>query len=210
MRCLPDSIQVVLNIHKETGKKKIIVFGYGIKSACVEICCTVLYFAGLSRSLSTFSNTKTLFMQSKWMFIIVAFMLGAILPIQGAINAKLAKTVASPVMAAFISFAVGTMALFLYLVLSRQANWHAVSIKNTSWWIWTGGLLGTFFVAGITVLLPRLGVALAFGLVIAGQMAAAVIFDQFGFLGVAIREISAGKIAGALLLIAGVVLIRKF
>lgn len=149
-------------------------------------------------------------MQSKWLFIFMAFLLGAILPTQGAINSRLARAVGDPVMAAFISFAVGTVALFLYLVLSGHANWKAISQHPTPWWIWTGGLLGTFFVAGITVLLPRLGVALAFSLVIAGQMAAAILFDQFGLLGVAVREISPGKIVGALLLIAGVVLIRKF
>ena len=42
------------------------------------------------------------------------------------------------------------------------------------------------------------------------RKAAAIILDQFGLLGSAVREISPGRIAGALLLIAGVVLIRKF
>jgi transporter family-2 protein len=71
-------------------------------------------------------------------------------------------------------------------------------------------LLGTFFVAGIVMLLPRLGVVLAFSLVIAGQMLASIVFDQFGWLGVAVKEISMGKIAGVILLIIAVVLIRKY
>jgi len=53
-------------------------------------------------------------------------------------------------------------------------------------------------------------VVLAFSLVIAGQMIASMLFDQFGWLGVAVREISLGKIAGVVLLIAGVVMIRRF
>ncbi len=149
-------------------------------------------------------------MQSRIFFILMALALGAILPIQAAVNSRLSKTVGSPVIAAFISFAVGTIALFLYLLLSRQLNFHEANFRQSPWWIWVGGVLGTFFVAGIVVLLPRLGVALAFSLVIAGQMAAAIIFDHFGLLGVSIREISLGKIAGAILLIAGVFLIRKF
>jgi transporter family-2 protein len=148
-------------------------------------------------------------MQSRFLFIIIALALGAILPMQAAINARLAKTAGSPVIAAFISFAVGTIALMLFLMISSQFKLGFIS-SQSPWWIWTGGLLGTFFVAGIVVLLPRLGVALSFGLVLAGQMFVAILFDQFGWMGVAIREISAGKIVGAILLIIGVILIRKY
>ncbi|HSZ34688.1 MAG TPA: DMT family transporter [Puia sp.] len=148
-------------------------------------------------------------MQSRFLFIAMALALGAVLPIQAAINARLAKTAGSPVMSAFVSFAVGTIALMLFLIITRQFNFRFIS-AHSPWWIWTGGLLGTFFVAGIVVLLPRLGVVLSFSLVLAGQMFAAILFDQFGWLGVAVREISPGKIIGSVLLIVGVILIRKY
>ena len=128
---------------------------------------------------------------------------------QAAINARLAKTAGSSVMAAFISFAVGTIALMIFLLITGQFQFKFIS-TSSPWWLWTGGILGTFFVAGIVVLLPRLGVVLSFSLVLAGQMFAAILFDQFGLLGLAVREISLGKIIGALLLIVGVILIRKY
>jgi len=148
-------------------------------------------------------------MQFRLLFMAMAFALGAILPMQAAINSRLAKTAGSPVMSAFISFAIGTLALMIFLIISGQFQFRFIS-SQSPWWIWTGGILGTFFVAGIVVLLPRLGVALSFSLVLAGQMFAAILFDQFGWLGVAVREISAGKIIGSLLLIIGVILIRKY
>ena len=148
-------------------------------------------------------------MQSRLLFILMALALGAILPMQAAINARLAKTAGSPVMAAFISFAVGTLALMIFLLITGQFQFKFIS-STSPWWLWTGGILGTFFVAGIVVLLPRLGVVLSFSLVLAGQMFAAILFDQFGLLGLAVREISPGKIIGAILLIVGVVLIRKY
>ena len=135
--------------------------------------------------------------------------MGAVLPMQAAINSRLAKAAGSPVMSAFVSFAVGTIALMLFLILSGQFKFGFVS-PQSPWWIWTGGILGTFFVAGIVYILPKLGVVLSFSLVLAGQMFVAILFDQFGWLGVAVREISAGKIIGAVLLIIGVVLIRKY
>jgi transporter family-2 protein len=149
-------------------------------------------------------------MQSRILFVLMALVLGAFLPIQAAINSRLAKFVSSPVMAAFISFAVGTVALLAYLLGTRQFRMAGWETGPVPWWIWIGGLLGTFYVAGIVVLVPRLGVALAFSLIVAGQMAAALIFDHFGWLGLAVREISWGRLAGAALLVAGVFLIRKF
>ncbi len=148
-------------------------------------------------------------MQSRFVLIAMALALGAVLPMQAAINARLAKTAGNPVMAAFISFAVGTIALLFFLVMAGQFKFGFIS-SRPPWWIWTGGLLGTFFVAGIVVLLPRLGVVLSFSLVLAGQMFAAILFDQFGWLGIAVKEISAGKIIGSILLIIGVILIRKY
>ena len=148
-------------------------------------------------------------MQSRLLFMAMALALGAVLPMQAAINARLAKTAGSPVMAAFISFAVGTLALMVFLIIAGQFKLGFIS-SSTPWWSWTGGVLGTFFVAGIVILLPRLGVVLSFSLVLAGQMFTAILFDQFGWMGLAIKEISAGKIIGVIMLILGVLLIRKY
>lgn len=149
-------------------------------------------------------------MQSRLLFIAVALVLGAILPIQAAVNSRLAKTMGSSEIAAFISFGVGTVALLIYLLLSKQLNWHNAPVRQAPWWIWIGGVLGTFFVAGIVAVVPRLGSVLAFSLVLAGQMLVAIILDQFGWLGMSVREISLGRLAGVILLIAGVIMIRKF
>ena len=58
-------------------------------------------------------------MQSRILFMAMALALGAILPMQAAINSRLAKTADGPVMSAFVSFAVGTMALMLFHHRSR-------------------------------------------------------------------------------------------
>ena len=84
------------------------------------------------------------------------------------------------------------------------------SAKTAPWYLWLGGLLGAYYVSTVIVIMPRLGVALTFGLIIAGQMFVSLILDHFGWLGVPVKPISWGKVAGALLLIAGVVVIRKF
>jgi transporter family-2 protein len=57
---------------------------------------------------------------------------------------------------------------------------------------------------------PRLGVALTFSLIIAGQMLIILVIDHFGLLGIAIKEISLPRLLGVTLITIGVVLIRKF
>jgi transporter family-2 protein len=60
------------------------------------------------------------------------------------------------------------------------------------------------------ILAPRIGVAMTFSLIVAGQMLITLILDHFGFLGLPVKEINLARIGGILLISAGVVIIRKF
>jgi len=71
-------------------------------------------------------------------------------------------------------------------------------------------VLGAIFVTATVLLLPRLGVAMTFSLVIAGQMLITLVIDHFGLLGVPVKEISLARVLGVVLIVAGTILIRKF
>ena len=114
---------------------------------------------------------------NNYFFIILAVLAGMMMPTQAAVNNKLAGAVGSPILAAFISFLVGTIALFLYIVASGIPLGDLFSAKDASIVAWTGGLLGAFFVAATVTLVPRLGVALTFSLLIAGQMLVTLVID---------------------------------
>jgi transporter family-2 protein len=147
---------------------------------------------------------------STYFFIILAVLAGMMMPTQAAINNKLAEEVNGPILAAFISFVVGTVALFIYILITGVSLNNLSSLKNASIISWTGGLLGAFFVASAVILVPRLGVALTFSLIIAGQMLITLVLDHYGFLGVPVREVNIQRILGMFLIIGGVILIRKF
>lgn len=149
-------------------------------------------------------------MSSIYFYFILALVAGAMMPTQAAINNKLAAFVESPVSAAFVSFAVGTIALFLYIIASGTPLGNLAGAKNAPLIAWTGGLLGAFFVASSVMLVPRLGVALTFSLLIAGQMLVTLIIDHFGLLGIPVKEISLPRLVGVALITIGVILIRKF
>ncbi|PWU04604.1 MAG: EamA-like transporter family protein [Bacteroidetes bacterium] len=150
-------------------------------------------------------------MQTRYLLLmLMTIVTGSILPIQAGINSKLSKVAGGPVIAAFISFFTGTVILILYIILTRKHNFQWTGIKAAPIWFFTGGLIGAFYVSAITWVVPSLGAALTFALVITGQLIAAMIIDHYGWLGMAVKEISAGRIIGALLLVAGVILIRKY
>lgn len=149
-------------------------------------------------------------MSGIYFFLLLALLAGAMMPTQAAINNKMAAFVDSPVLAAFISFFVGTVALFIYIVISGTPLGSLTDAKNAPPIAWVGGLLGAFFVAAAVTLVPRLGVAMTFSLIIAGQMLVTIFLDHFGFLGIEVRPVSWTRIAGILLITGGVVLIRRF
>ena len=149
-------------------------------------------------------------MSNPYFLFLIALLAGAMMPTQAATNHKMASVIESPVLAALISFVVGTIALFAYALLSGEAVSNLASAKDAPPVAWIGGLLGAFFVAAAVTLVPRLGVAMTFSLIVAGQMVMTLIIDHFGLLGVPVKEVSIARIAGILLITGGVVLIRRF
>jgi bacterial/archaeal transporter family-2 protein len=149
-------------------------------------------------------------MSNTALYILIALLAGAMMPTQAATNNKMAGFVDSPVLAAFISFAVGTVALFAYVILSGSSLANLSGVREAPMIAWVGGLLGAFFVAATVALVPKLGVAMTFSLIIAGQMIVTLVIDHFGLLGVPVKEASLPRIGGILLITAGVILIRRF
>ena len=149
-------------------------------------------------------------MSNNYLYLLLAILAGAMMPTQAATNNKMAVVVDSPILAAFISFIIGTAALFVYVIASGTPIGNLASVRDAPPVAWIGGLLGAFFVAMTVVLAPRLGVAMTFSLIIAGQMLVTLVIDHFGLLGVDVRPISWARFAGILLISGGVVLIRRF
>ena len=144
------------------------------------------------------------------LILVLTALAGCLMPVQPAVNAVTAVYMNSPYLASFFSFLTGTVALGL-LCLAMRLPWPGGRVvADLPWWAWTAGAMGAFFVTMTIVAVPRLGTMSVMALLIAGQMAASLVMDHYGWLGVASQPISPGRIAGAVLLFAGVILIRKF
>jgi transporter family-2 protein len=139
----------------------------------------------------------------------VALLAGASLVMQSALNSQLRSALNSPVRAGLISYVGGTITMLLIALAMRESWSYASDLPRVSWWLLTGGFFGAAYIVAIIVLIPRVGAATVFALIVTGQMLASLVFDQFGVFGITQRSIDLTRVAGALLLIAGVVLIRR-
>lgn len=141
--------------------------------------------------------------------MIAVVLAGGATALQAPTNARLMGAVGSPVNAAFVSFAVGTAALGIF-ALMLQARPDVAAARGLPWYAWVGGLYGAIFVVSAAWGVPRLGVAMTITLMVAGQLLIGIVLDHFGAFGMPAQPISWGKVAGIGLVIAGVVMVRKF
>jgi len=145
----------------------------------------------------------------KLLWIFIAFVAGTFLPIQAGLNAKMGKALQSPVHASMISFIVGVLTLIAYIFLTKeQVSW--AGIRTAPAYVWIAGALGAFYVTAMILAFPKIGPALTFGLVVGGQMLMAVILDHFNLLVSQQHSINILRVLGILLIVAGVIIIRKF
>ena len=127
---------------------------------------------------------------------------------QQILNGNLREALGSPAWAGLISYAGGLLTMIVAVLVLAEPVPSLRVMAGVPWWAWSGGLFGGVFILLAILLLPSLGAATLFALVIAGQVLAAVTLDHFGVLGLTPHPISTARLAGAVLLIAGVILMR--
>ncbi len=146
----------------------------------------------------------------KVLLLLFAIVAGVVLPIQAGLNARMATHLGHPIFATALSFLIGTIGLVVYSIASGLSTEKLPGYTQASFWEWIPGLLGAFYVASTVILVPRLGAALTFALIISGQMVISIILDHYGLIGLPVKAVSMGRVVGILLLIIGVILIRKY
>ncbi|MGZ4267814.1 MAG: DMT family transporter [Solirubrobacteraceae bacterium] len=140
--------------------------------------------------------------------VTVTAVAGGLIALQAPINSSLGRAVGS-LQAAFISFAIGTVALLVIASLSKGGMGAVGGARHVGWYYLTGGLLGAVYVTTVLISVRTLGAGGVTAATIAGQLAMSVAVDQFGWLGVVRNPISAGRVAGLVLLALGVFLVVR-
>ena len=143
----------------------------------------------------------------KELLYLAVLIAGAAVTVQTAINARLGHLLSNSMHAVLVSFTVGTVGALLYCLIERGQVAPVEQLKSGPWWAWTGGLLGVAFVWCMIVAVPRIGPSVLFPLVVAGQMAAALVLEHWGLLGTPTQSVSLTRVGGVLLVVAGAVVL---
>ena len=142
-------------------------------------------------------------------FLLIALLAGALLPTQAGVNLQLRHLLGHPLAATLVSFVVGTVALAALVAALRVPLPIGAAWARGEWWPWVGGLLGAVYIGATIVAAPRLGAATLVAALVAGQMVASLALDHFGWVGFDVHPVTLWRLAGAALIVGGVVLVQR-
>jgi bacterial/archaeal transporter family-2 protein len=104
---------------------------------------------------------------------------------------------------------IGVLCMVLVALAHRDPLPSVAAAVRIPWWAWSGGLFGAVFIGLAVILVPQLGAANFFVLLVTGQMVVSVALDHFGWLGLPQRSMDLQRLMGVVLLIGGVALSRR-
>ena len=145
----------------------------------------------------------------RWLWRLFAVMIGMASASQAAVNGKLGSCLGSPLYASASSIAtVVILALLINVKLGTLRNIRSLSGNKSALWAVPGGTLGVAFILLNTASVPVIGTGTLMILSVAGQLFCSVLIQHFGWFESEKKRIMPVQIAGLLLMLAGVVLVK--
>lgn len=165
----------------------------------ILIMITAVIIAKSHRNASEKEISKK---NKKW--VLFGLLAGFLPPLQSAINSQLSLNIGSVVVAAFISFLVGTILLAIILLVKHKSikiPLYNAQHKRLPLWLYSAGIFGTMVVAGNILVIQGIGSVLATITLLSGQLIMATLIDYFGFFGVNKEKITLRRIVAIILII---------
>ena len=144
---------------------------------------------------------------STFFLIGIAVMAGVAITLQAQFMGLLDRSLGT-LTGVFITYAGGGLVITLMLAALRGGNlrnWQIVP-----WYAYGAGLLGLIIVGSIGYVVPRLGVAKGFTLIVASQFLIASLIDHFGFFGATVRPMEVTRLLGLCFMLLGVWLVVRY
>ncbi|MDA0165290.1 DMT family transporter [Solirubrobacter ginsenosidimutans] len=138
--------------------------------------------------------------------LVAALAIGAAVAAQAPLNSQLGRSVGG-LPATTIALGVSFLTLLILTTIAGQLGGFSDIRKPPLYALIGGGLVGALYVGSIVWTVRALGVTGLSVVTLAGQFAAALAIDHFGWLGVERSPITLAKVAGVALVAAGTYLI---
>lgn len=147
---------------------------------------------------------------NNWIYFLATLIIGFCLPIMASSNGALSKSLGSPVTSTFGIFLLSSFLLGLVILFSKSPNISSNTLSNTNWKMWMGGCIVVINILTFSIAPQKIGVANMLVVFIAGQIISSIVVEHFGLLSFPKHEISLQRVVGVILIVVGVVLVKKF
>ena len=140
-------------------------------------------------------------MQSIIIIILIGLMGGIAVGIQAPLSSMISQRL-GVLESIFIIHLGGALAALIPLALyggGRLGSWRSVP-----WYALCAGAFGLAVIFSMSYMIPRIGVATALIILLAGQLFIGTILDHFGWLGAAQRPLDIPRVVGLAIVLAGV------
>ena len=140
--------------------------------------------------------------------LVIGVIAGIASTVQASINTEARKFFRSPFITAGINFTVAWLCLAVFIFITE----HGLSVpvreiaKNPPW-IWLGGVCAIIIVTLNIVCVPKLGAAGNVMILNFGQIVTGLVIDHFALFGADEAHMSLTRLAGAVLVFAGLILV---
>ncbi|MBT5264265.1 MAG: DMT family transporter [Rhodospirillaceae bacterium] len=141
-------------------------------------------------------------------YLLIAVALGCVIPMQAGINSTIARFEGHPLWGALTNTIVASLALVVVIVVMRIQAPTVLTATKAPWWAWSGGVLGACLVFGSLYFAPKMGAASFVTASVFGTIAASLVIDHFGLLGFVAQPVSMLKLAGAILVVVGMLIVQ--
>ena len=169
------------------------------------VLITLAKSAGAKKAANTDKNAGA----SLWLYRLLGVAAGCLSGMQIAMNGYLGKCMEAPLIAALISFIVGTLSVLILLIIMRpRINKKSELTEKFPAWIWIGGTIGAVYVFCNAYIAPIIGTGMAAVVVQTGQMCGSLTIDHFGLVRSAKNAITTKKVLGIVLMLIGAAIIR--
>lgn len=134
--------------------------------------------------------------------LLLAFISGVLMAVQGALNAGLSKVIGL-LETTFVVHITGTILIGLLLFGLRMGKGNLSAFAEAPWYVYLGGIVGVGIIYLVAASIPEVGAANATTAIIVGQVLTAILIDHFGAFGLEQSSYGWNQIIGLVLLAIG-------
>lgn len=146
----------------------------------------------------------------QWLAIVFALLAGLANPFQAGTNAELKTQLAQPLWATVWVYASGLLGVLLAQAFIRQPLPSATHVHNVPWWAWMGGIISILATFAGLAFAQQLGAGTFTGISITITTVVSIALDHFGLLGFRQHLASPTRLAGGLLMVAGIWMVMRY